>query len=112
MWIVYISIAIVVISLAYLGFVAFKSFKAAKPAINELNETIARVQRKADTLKVETTALTENQQELMADIDHKKQAVTFTVDAAKRTLATSKKLVKIKPMAKVARKKRTRTPAY
>lgn len=112
MWIVYLSIAAIIVSLAYLGFIAFKTFKATKPAINRLNETVARVQQKADTLKVESDALTKSQQEIMADIDYKKEAVSFTTDAAKDTLATIKKLVKIRPMAKLRRKKKSRTPAY
>ncbi|RDU38817.1 DUF948 domain-containing protein [Neobacillus piezotolerans] len=112
MWIVYLSIAAVILSLAYLGFAAFKTFKEAKPAINRLNETVARVQQKADTLKVESDQLAKSQQELIADIDYKKEAVTFTADAAKDTLSTFKKLVKIRPSIKLKGKKKTRTPAY
>ncbi|RHW38074.1 DUF948 domain-containing protein [Neobacillus notoginsengisoli] len=112
MILVYVSIAVIVISLGYFGFVAFKTIKAAKPAINQLNETVARVQRKADTLKVESVQLTECQQELVEDINDKKQAVSFTVNAAKRTAKTLAKLWKIRPMAKLARKKKTRTLAY
>ncbi|WP_053366397.1 DUF948 domain-containing protein [Bacillus sp. FJAT-27245] len=112
MWIVYLSIAAIILSLGYLGYVAFKAFKEAKPALNRLNETIARVQQKADTLKVESDQLTKSQQELLADIDYKKEAVSFTADAAKDTLATVKKLVKIRPVAKLNRRKKSRTPAY
>ncbi|WP_316568711.1 DUF948 domain-containing protein [Neobacillus sp. YIM B06451] len=111
MWIIYLSIGAIILSLAYLGFVAFKTFKESKPAINRLNETIARVQQKADTLKVESDQLTKSQQEIVSDIDYKKEAVSYTTDAAKDTLATFKKLVKIRPIAKLKRKK-SRTPAY
>ncbi|CEG27009.1 DUF948 domain-containing protein [Bacillus sp. B-jedd] len=112
MWIVYLSIVAIIVSLGYLGFSAFKTFKEAKPAINRLNETVARVQQKADTLKVESAALSESQQDLIEDINYKKQAVTFTVNAAKRTASSFKKLWKIKPLAKLSRKRKTRTPAY
>lgn len=112
MWIVYLSIAAIIVSLAYLGFIAFKTFKEAKPAINRLNETVARVQQKADTLKVESTALTESQQDLIEDINYKKQAFTFTVNAAKRTVSSFKNLWKIRPLAKLSRRKKARTPAY
>ncbi|WP_043932735.1 DUF948 domain-containing protein [Bacillus sp. EB01] len=112
MFIVYVSIAIFLAAICYLGFSAFKTLKASKPAINQLNETIARIQRKVDTIRVETTYLTESQQEIKEDIDYKKEAIQFTTDAGKRTLNTFKKLVKIKPLSKASQKKKSRGPAY
>ncbi|WP_059170348.1 DUF948 domain-containing protein [Bacillus sp. FJAT-27445] len=112
MWIVYMSIAVILLSLAYLGYFAFKTFKEAKPAINRLNETVARVQRQADTLKVESSKLADSQHEITADIEYKKQAVSYTVDSAKSTFASLKKLLKIRPMAKLKRRKKSRTPAF
>ncbi|OCA81556.1 hypothetical protein A8F94_22050 [Bacillus sp. FJAT-27225] len=112
MWIVYISIAIFVGAIGFLGYSAFKTLKASKPAIDQLNETVARLQRKVDTIKVETTQLTENQQEIMEDIDYKKEAIQYTTEAGKQTVANVKKLIKFRPLSKVSRKKKSRRPAY
>ncbi|NHM32687.1 DUF948 domain-containing protein [Neobacillus terrae] len=108
MWIVYLSLIVIVASLAYLGWFAFKTLKAAKPTINALNHTVARVQQKTDRIKDETDKLTLNQQELMADINFKKEAVNSVVGEAKQTAFSVKKLFKFKPMAIVARKRRSR----
>lgn len=108
MFIVYLSIALIVASLVFLGWYAYKTFKETKPAINEVNHTIVRVQQKTNSIKAETTVLTQNQQELMADIEYKKQAVTSTINEAKQTAASVKHLFKIKPFAKVERKRKAR----
>ncbi|WP_051348537.1 DUF948 domain-containing protein [Peribacillus kribbensis] len=85
MIIVYISLAVIVLSLVYLGVYAFKTFKAVKPAIDNMSNTAARLQQKTDTIKVETNQLTEHQQQLMTDIQVKKEAVNLTIQSAKDT---------------------------
>ncbi|WP_174732617.1 DUF948 domain-containing protein [Mesobacillus harenae] len=100
MIIVYLSIALIIGALIYLGITAYKTYKDAKPAIEKLSDTASRVQVQTDTLKVESNKLTENQQQLMNDVDEKKEAVMQTVDAAKQTPKSIKKLVKIKPIAR------------
>ncbi|WP_180955091.1 DUF948 domain-containing protein [Peribacillus deserti] len=110
MVIVYISLAAIVLSLVFLGVYAFKTFKRVKPAINSLSETAARLQQKTDTIKVESTQLTENQQQLMTDIQVKKEAVTSTIENAKQTPKPIIQLWKrFKPESKADKKPSSKT---
>ncbi|MDP4171087.1 MAG: hypothetical protein Q8906_10805 [Bacillota bacterium] len=106
MIIVYLSIGLVVASLIFLGLSAVKTIKETKPSINELNHMVVRVQKKTDTIKMETTKLSQNQQKLIADINFKKHSITFTVASAKQAFNSFKRLWKIKPLSIVVRKKR------
>ena len=104
MMIVYFSLALVVGTLVYFGVSVFKTYKAAKPTIESLTQTAERMQVKADTLKVETNKLKDNQQELAADIDDKKKAINSTVFAVKQTPVIFKQLMKVKPLAEIERR--------
>ncbi|PLR96935.1 DUF948 domain-containing protein [Bacillus sp. T33-2] len=108
MIIVYLSLALIAASIGYLGYYAFKTLKAAKPAMDSLSETAARVQAKTATLKVETDKLTENQQQLMSDIEQKKQAFTQTIDKVKQTPKVIKQAIKATPVSLLERKYRFR----
>ena len=99
MIIVYFSLALVVGAIVYFSVSVFKTYKAAKPTIESLNQTAERMQVKADTLKVETNKLKDNQQELVADFEDKKKAVNSTVFAIKQTPVIFKQLLKVKPLA-------------
>lgn len=103
MIIVYISIAVIVASLAYLGFVAFKTFKAAKPQIESLQATATRVQAKTNAIKHETDKLTVHQQQLKSDFEEKKKAVNTVVFSVKQTPAILKNAVTVKPVAALDR---------
>ncbi|MBM7693614.1 uncharacterized protein YoxC [Peribacillus deserti] len=110
MVIVYISLAVILLSLVFLGVYAFKTFKSVKPAINSLSETAARLQQKTDTIKVESTQLTENQQQIMTDIQVKKEAVTLTIENAKQTPKPIIQLwKKFKPAAESKNKQNSKT---
>ena len=108
MIIVYISIAVIVASLAYLGFVAFKTFKKAKPLIESLQETAARVQVKTNAIKHETDKLTIHQQQLMSDFEKKKKAVNTVVFSVKQTPAVFKNALVAKPVAALERQYKAR----
>lgn len=119
MVIVYISIAVIIASLAYLGFVAFKTFKAAKPTIESLRQTATRVQAKTNAIKEETDQLTVHQQQLMTDFEQKKKAVNTVVSSVKQTPVVFKHALIAKPVAALERqfkarqwqrKRRNRTP--
>jgi len=108
MIIVYISIAVIVASLAYLGFVAFKTFKAAKPKIESLQETASRVQVKTNAIKHETDKLTIHQQQLMTDFEEKKKAVNTVVFSVKQTPVVFKNALVAKPVAALERQYKAR----
>jgi uncharacterized protein YoxC len=108
MIIVYISIAVIVASLAYLGFVAFKTFKAAKPKIESLQETATRVQVKTNAIKHETDKLTIHQQQLMTDFEEKKKAVNTVVFSVKQTPVVFKNALVAKPVAALERQYKAR----
>ncbi|WP_409297047.1 DUF948 domain-containing protein [Peribacillus sp. SCS-26] len=109
MIIVYISLAVILLSLGYLGYFAFKTFKRVKPAINDLSQTAARMQQRTDTIKVESTQLTEHQQQLMTDIQVKKEAVNSTIQKAKQTPKPVMQLWKKMKPAKVEKKNSNKT---
>ncbi|RSD23278.1 DUF948 domain-containing protein [Mesobacillus subterraneus] len=108
MIIVYISIAVIVASLAYLGFVAFKAYKDAKPTIDSLQETATRVQAKTDAIKEETDLLKFKQQKLMTDFDKKKKAVNTVVFSVKQTPVEFKNALVAKPVAALERRYKAR----
>jgi uncharacterized protein YoxC len=108
MIIVYISIAVIVASLAYLGFVAFKTFKESKPTIESLQETATRVQAKTDAIKEETDLLTFKQQKLMTDFEKKKKAVNTVVFSVKQTPVVFKNALVAKPVAALERQYKAR----
>ncbi|HZG70995.1 MAG TPA: DUF948 domain-containing protein [Chondromyces sp.] len=94
MWIVYLSLALVVGSLIYLGYSGYKTYKSAKPKIDHITEVANRMQQRTQTIKAETDVLTKNQQEIMLDVEEKKEAVQSTVNVAKQTPQTAKQLAK------------------
>lgn len=108
MILVYISIAVIVASLAYLGFVAFKTFKAAKPSIESLQETATRMQVKTNAIKHETDKLTIHQQQLMSDFEEKKKAVNTVVFSVKQTPVVFKNALVAKPVAALERQYKAR----
>lgn len=85
MMIIYASIALFVISLIYLGYTFFKAYKDIKPNLKRVQETTERIQQKTDTISAEMNRLTQTQQEIQMDIEHKKQMVNEVVETAKQT---------------------------
>jgi uncharacterized protein YoxC len=108
LFIVYISIAVIIASLAYLGFVAFKTFKKAKPTIESLQQTATRVQAKTNAIKEETDLLTVHQQQLMTDFEQKKKAVNTVVFSVKQVPVVFKHALVAKPVAALERQFKVR----
>ena len=88
MIIVYISIAIVVLSLIYLGYIAVQNSKETKKSLNNLSETAARFQEKVDKINNETTQLTETTSSISASIQTKKESVEGVIKEAKASPRT------------------------
>lgn len=92
MFIVYLSLVIVIFSLAYLAFRALKTYKDMKPALKSLNETSVRLQGRMELLKEETAHLTQTQQAITDDIQLKKESVQYTMDSVKAVPASFKQV--------------------
>ncbi|WP_347552227.1 DUF948 domain-containing protein [Pseudalkalibacillus hwajinpoensis] len=93
MIIVYASISIIVLSLAYLGYIAVKNLKETKQSINDLSETAARFQEKVDQINTETNQLTETTTQISEGIQTKKETVQGVIQTAKATPAPFKRLI-------------------
>ncbi|MGB8002081.1 MAG: DUF948 domain-containing protein [Anaerobacillus sp.] len=93
MIIVYISIAIVVLSLIYLGYIAVQNSKETKKSLNNLSETAARFQEKVDKINNETTQLTETTSSISASIQTKKESVEGLIKEAKASPQPFKELL-------------------
>ncbi|WP_179885019.1 DUF948 domain-containing protein [Bacillus sp. AFS015802] len=85
MWIVYASIALVVIALIMLGTALMKTLKTTRPIVNEMNQTVANIQSRMDNISSEASQLQETQGEIQGDIQYKKTTITSTIDEVKRT---------------------------
>ncbi|WP_170289374.1 DUF948 domain-containing protein [Metabacillus lacus] len=109
MIIVYLSIALVVGSLIFMGIYAFKTYKQVKPTVNRIINTTTRMKESTDTIKAKANVLAANQQQLIEDIDVKKEKVNFTVKTAKQTPKTLKQFWNINPFAKDRRLQRERS---
>lgn len=92
MIIVYISIAIVVLSLVYLGYIAVNSLKETKKSVTDLSETAARFQEKVDKINNETTQLSETTSTISNGIQTKKETVQSVIETAKASPEPFKKL--------------------
>jgi uncharacterized protein YoxC len=93
MVIVYISIAIVVLSIIYLGYIAVKNMKETKKSLTALSETAARFQEKVDQINDETTKLTTTTASISEGIQTKKETVQGVIQTAKSSPEPFKKLV-------------------
>ncbi|MCA1062843.1 DUF948 domain-containing protein [Rossellomorea sp. AcN35-11] len=85
MWVVYASIALMVIALVMLGTALMKTVKTTRPVINEMNQTVGRIQAGMDKMTAEANQLQETQGEIQEDIENKKTTINHAVEEAKRT---------------------------
>ncbi|EDL62912.1 DUF948 domain-containing protein [Bacillus sp. SG-1] len=92
MIIVYLSIALFVLSIAYLGYEGFKFMKKTKPTLDHLNKTVGSIQQRTQLLQEETNELSTNSQELKEDIDEKKDNIQYTVGEVKQLPKPVKKI--------------------
>ncbi|HEY9577363.1 MAG TPA: DUF948 domain-containing protein [Pseudobacillus sp.] len=88
----WISLAIVIGALVYLGISGFSTYKSMKPKIDHLQAVSERLKTKQQAIQEETEKLKVTQENIKQDIEEKKEAVLFTVDAAKRTPESLKQL--------------------
>ncbi|MBN8209209.1 DUF948 domain-containing protein [Bacillus sp. NTK071] len=92
MIIVYISIAIVVLSFVYLGYIVVQNLKETKKSLTNLSETAARFQEKVDKINSETNQLTETTSTISNGIQTKKETVQSVIETAKASPEPFKKL--------------------
>lgn len=85
MWIVYASMALIVIAIVMLGVALMKTMKTTRPIINEMNQTVSNIQIRMDKISSEAKLLQETQGEIQGDIEYKKTTITNTVQEVKRT---------------------------
>ncbi|WP_282137714.1 DUF948 domain-containing protein [Rossellomorea aquimaris] len=85
MWIVYASIALIVVAIVMLGVALMKTMKTTRPVINKMNQTVANIQTRMDKISSEANLLQETQGEIQGDIEYKKTTITNTVQEVKRT---------------------------
>ncbi|WP_270182606.1 DUF948 domain-containing protein [Alkalihalobacillus sp. CinArs1] len=88
----YVSIALVVLSLIYLGIVAVKTSKETKVSLNDFSATAARLQEKVDKINEETTNLTNTSNQITENIQSKKETIQGVIGEAKATPEPFKKL--------------------
>ncbi|OCA82829.1 DUF948 domain-containing protein [Pseudobacillus wudalianchiensis] len=88
----WISLAIVIGALIYLGISGFSIYKSMKPKIDHLQAVSDRLKTKQEAIQAEAEKLKATQENIKQDMEEKKEAVLFTVDAAKRTPESLKQL--------------------
>ncbi|KIL72145.1 septum formation initiator family protein [Bacillus badius] len=86
------SLAIVVGALIYLGVSGFSTYKSMKPKIDHLQAVSERLKATQQVIQSETDKLKSTQENIKQDIDQKKEAMLFTVEAAKKTPQSMKQL--------------------
>ncbi|WP_078380416.1 hypothetical protein [Sutcliffiella halmapala] len=81
----YISGAVLVISIIFLiaAWISFR--KATKPSITSLQSVSHRFQEENDKIKVQSDQLTNKKQTMKHDIEWKKAVFSFTTSEAKKT---------------------------
>ncbi len=94
MWIMYTSIALLVVALIMLGAALMKTLKTTRPIINEMNQTVESIQLKMNNVTSEANQLQETQGEIKEDIDFKKNTFTHTINEIKRTPKVTKEFIK------------------
>ncbi|MGB8460264.1 MAG: hypothetical protein WCE31_01080, partial [Priestia megaterium] len=78
MIIVYISLAVVLASLAYLIYAGVSFNKKIKPTVNSVNATSQHLQNETDHIKEKTNHLKVTQAAIKTDVQYKKDSVKYT----------------------------------
>lgn len=105
MIIVWVSLAVIVAAIVYLGIFAFRTFKESKPTIEKIKATTTRIQQQTDSITQETNSLSAKQEQLMEDINYKKEAINVPINAAKGAVPRLKSLWKSTPYSNLTQKK-------
>ncbi|MBU2661339.1 hypothetical protein BHT94_19550 [Bacillus licheniformis] len=83
MVIVYISLAVLVISIIFLGFNVIQNKKKIDPALKELTSVTQAMQKQVEGLKTEAQLLTQKQKKIQQDVQMKKNAFQQTAAEVK-----------------------------
>ncbi|WP_181832943.1 DUF948 domain-containing protein [Bacillus taeanensis] len=82
-WILYGSIALIVLAIVFLAVKAVQVLKETKPTLEKLQSTSNNIQAQIDDVNKETTELQQRTTTLSEDVNQKKAAVQFTITSAK-----------------------------
>ncbi|OBA04009.1 hypothetical protein A9D36_10595 [Bacillus subtilis] len=83
MVIVYISLAVLAISIIFLGFNVIQNKKKIDPALKELTSVTQAMQKQVEGLKTEAQLLTQKQKKIQQDVQMKKNAFRETAAEVK-----------------------------
>ncbi|AXC53121.1 DUF948 domain-containing protein [Bacillus subtilis] len=83
MIIVYISLAVLAVSIIFLGVNVIKNKKKMDPALKELSSVTQAMQKQIEGLKTETDLLTQKQKKIQQDVQMKKSAFQQTAAEVK-----------------------------
>ncbi|UUH72321.1 DUF948 domain-containing protein [Bacillus subtilis] len=83
MVIVYISLAVLAISIIFLGFNVIQNKKKIDPALKELTSVTQAMQKQIEGLKTEAELLTQKQKKIQQDVQMKKYAFQQTAAEVK-----------------------------
>ncbi|MBJ7571457.1 DUF948 domain-containing protein [Bacillus halotolerans] len=83
MVIVYISIAVIAISIIYLGINVIQNKKKIDPAMKELTAVTQSMQKQVEMVKTETQQLSQKQKMIQYDVEMKKTALQQTAAEVK-----------------------------
>ncbi|WGD64315.1 DUF948 domain-containing protein [Bacillus subtilis] len=83
MFIVYISLAVLAVSIIFLGVTVIQNKKKMDPALKELSSVTQAMQKQIEELKTETDLLTQKQKKIQQDVQMKKSAFQQTAAEVK-----------------------------
>lgn len=83
MIIVYISLAVLAVSIIFLGVTVIQNKKKMDPALKELSSVTQAMQKQIEGLKTETDLLTQKQKKIQQDVQMKKSAFQQTAAEVK-----------------------------
>lgn len=91
MVIVYISIAVIAISIIYLGINVIQNKKKIDPAMKELTAVTQSMQKQVEMVKTEAQQLSQKQKMIQYDVEMKKTALQQTAAEVKKPLKQLKR---------------------
>ncbi|MDY7214982.1 DUF948 domain-containing protein [Bacillus subtilis] len=83
MIIVYISLAVLAVSIIFLGVTVIQNKKKMDPALKDLSSVTQAMQKQIEGLKTETELLTQKQKKIQQDVQMKKSAFQQTAAEVK-----------------------------
>lgn len=83
MFIVYISLAVLAVSIIFLGVTVIQNKKKMDTALKELSSVTQAMQKQIEGLKTETDLLTQKQKKIQQDVQMKKSAFQQTAAEVK-----------------------------